>query len=362
MDRLNRCGDEINVLPERKRITRRKLCSLCVVLLSSGTGLVIQTDLLTARSQERDKNLVSLVVPLTAPAPPDNLTTPEKVELGKQLFFDPRLSGDNTRSCVSCHVPENALTNSLPRARGAGGKQLLRNTPTLLNVGFYNSYFWDGRAASLEEQALVPIQSLDEMNQNVDDLEKELNATASYRAQFQAVFGSPATKANIAKALAAFQRTLISRNSAFDRFLTGDSRALSEEAQHGWELFKGDAGCIRCHNGPNLSDGKFYRLGIGLGDKGRGAITAEKSDQFAFRTPGLRDAARTAPYMHDGSIETLWRVVEFYYRGALEQTSDGLPTDIRPLMGQSYSEISDIVAFLESLTGEPIHIIPPKLP
>jgi cytochrome c peroxidase len=231
-----------------------------------------------------------------------------------------------------------------------------------LNVGFYSSYFWDGRAASLEEQALVPIQSPDEMDQNVDKLEKELNAIAGYRTQFQAVFASPATKANIAKALAAFQRTLVSRNSPFDRFLRGDSNALSEEARHGWELFKGDAGCIRCHSGSNLSDSKFYRLGTSFTDRGRGAITGQKWEFFAFRTPGLRDVARTGPYMHDGSLETLSKVVEFYYRGIPIQSSDGLPLDVERLMGQSYSEISAIVAFLESLTGEPIQLTPPTLP
>jgi cytochrome c peroxidase len=231
-----------------------------------------------------------------------------------------------------------------------------------LNVGFYSAYFWDGRVASLEEQALIPIQSPDEMGQNLDELEKELDAIPGYRTQFQAVFGSRPTRANIAKALAAFQRTLVSRNSPFDRFLTGDNNALSEEAKRGWGLFKGDAGCIRCHSGPNLSDGKFHRLGVGFTDRGRGAITGQKSDLFTFRTPGLRDVARTAPYMHDGSIETLSRVVEFYYRGAPLQTANGLPTDIQPLLGQSYSEISDIVAFLESLTSEPIHISPPSLP
>lgn len=214
----------------------------------------------------------------------------------------------------------------------------------------------------MEEQALVPIQSPEEMNQNIDELEKELDAIPGYRAQFQAVFGSGATRSNIARALAAFQRTLMSRNSPFDRFLAGDANALSEEARRGWELFKGDAGCTRCHSGPNFSDAKFHRLGVGSVDRGRGAITAQTSDLFAFRTPGLRDVAATAPYMHDGSFESLWKVVEFYYRGAQVQTPDGLAPDIQPLSGQSYSEIPDIVAFLESLSGEPVKVTPPKLP
>jgi cytochrome c peroxidase len=331
-------------------------------LFSFGIGLGVQADLSAARSQETGNKLMPLTIPHTAPAPPDNPTTAEKVELGKQLFFDPRLSGGNTRSCASCHVPEKAFTDGLPKAKGAGGKQLSRNTLGLLNAGFYTSYFWDGRARSLEEQALFPIQSPEEMDQDLDELEKELNALPGYVAQFRSVFGTPVTMQSVAGALAAFERTLVSRNSPFDRYLAGDKNALSDEARHGWELFKGDAGCIRCHSGPNFSDGKFYRLGTTFTDRGRGAITGDKRAVYAFRTPGLRDVARTAPYMHDGSVETLTRVVEFYYRGAPTVTPDGLPLDIEPLLGQSYSEISAIVAFLESLTGEPQLVSKPTLP
>jgi cytochrome c peroxidase len=303
-----------------------------------------------------------MVLPPTAPSPADNPATPEKIALGKQLFFDTRLSGDNSRSCASCHLPEKAFTDGLPRAKGTGGKELSRNTPTLLNVGFYSAYFWDGRAGSLEEQAIFPIQSPDEMNQDLPALEKELYAIPGYAAQFRAVFGSGVTADNIAKALAAFERTLVSRNSPFDRYLAGDKGALSEEAERGWELFRGAAGCMRCHSGPNFSDGKFYRLGTTFRDRGRGAVTGEKRDYYAFRTPGLRDVARTAPYMHDGSMEMLTQVVEFYYRGAPIQSPDGLPLDIAPLLGQSYSEISAIVAFLESLNGEQTEISKPALP
>jgi cytochrome c peroxidase len=302
-----------------------------------------------------------MALPPTAPSPADNPATPEKIALGKQLFFDPRLSGANSKSCASCHLPEKAFTDGLPRAKGASGKDLSRNTLTLLNAGFYSAYFWDGRAASLEEQALFPIQSPDEMNQDLPALEKELNAIPAYVAQFRAVFGSGATADNIAKALAAFERTLVSRNSPFERYLAGDKSAISEEAKSGWELFRG-VECIRCHNGPNFSDSKFYRLGTTYRDRGRGAITGEKRDSYAFRTPGLRDVARTAPYMHDGSMETLTQVVEFYYRGAPIQSPDSLPLDIAPLLGQSYSEISAIVAFLEALNGEPLQVSPPRLP
>lgn len=342
-------------------MTRPKSRLFCVIFFSFGIGFAMLTDLPTTLSQEPGKKALP-VLPPTAPSPADNPTTPEKIALGKQLFFDPRLSGDNSRSCASCHLPEKAFTDALPRAKGAGGKELSRNTPTLLNVGFYSAYFWDGRAGSLEEQALFPIQSPDEMNQDLLALEKELNAIPGYVSQFQAVFGSRVTAANIAKALAAFERTLVSRDSPFDRYLAGDKSTISEEARNGWELFRDAAGCIRCHSGPNFSDSKFYRLGTTFRDRGRGAVTGEKREFYAFRTPALRDVAKTAPYMHDGSMETLDQVVEFYYRGAPIQSHDGLPLDIAPLLGQSYSEISAIVAFLETLNGEIPQVSPPRLP
>ena len=303
-----------------------------------------------------------LHLPEVAPSPADNFLTAEKAALGRQLFFDPRLSGDNSVSCATCHLPDKALTDGLVRAKGAGGKELTRNTPTLLNVGFYSAYFGDGRASSLEEQALFPIQSPEEMNQDLTSLEKELNAIPGYVSQFQLAFESRATRTNIAKALAAFQRTLVSRNSPFDRYLAGDKKSLSEEAQHGWELFRGEARCVTCHAGPSFSDSKFYRLGTTFRDPGRRAITGERRDNYAFRTPGLRDVARTAPYMHNGSFERLDQVVEFYYRGVPSSSPDGLPLSIGSLLGQSFSEIPSIVAFLEALSGETPQVSPPTLP
>lgn len=301
-------------------------------------------------------------LPESVPAPKDNPTTSAKVALGKQLFFDPRLSGDNTISCATCHLPDKAFADGLPRAKGAGGKELARNTPTLLNVAFFERFFWDGRASSLEEQALEPIQSPDEMNQDLDELEKELGAVPGYVEQFRSVFGTDVTRDGIAKSLAAFQRTLVTGPSPFDRYLAGEEDALSYEAKQGLELFTGAAGCVRCHRGPLLSDGKFYRLGVSFDDEGRAAVTGKNEDTAKFRTPSLRNVAQTGPYMHDGSMKTLYQVVEFYYRNAPTTARNGLKPDIEPLLGQSYTEISALVAFLESLTGEAPKITPPKLP
>jgi cytochrome c peroxidase len=295
-------------------------------------------------------------LPAEVPAPKDNPTTPEKVALGKQLFFDPRLSGDNTMSCATCHDPKKSFGDGLARGKGRGGKPLGRNVPSLLNAAFYSSYLWDGRSKSLEEQALAPIQSAEEMNQDLGELEKELNAIPGYVAPFQAVFGTKVTREGIAKALAAFQRTLVTKPSPFDRYLKGEKDALSDDARDGMRLFMGDAGCVQCHRGPLLSDGKFYRLGALRQDKGRGTVTGKREDDYKFRTPSLRNIAQTGPYMHDGSQDTLDEVVAYYYRN--------MPTglDVEPLLGRSFSEIPAIVAFLESLSGEAPKITPPELP
>jgi cytochrome c peroxidase len=169
---------------------------------------------------------------------------------------------------------------------------LKRNTPPLLNVGFKATFHWDGRAESLEEQALLPIESPDEMHQDLDELEKELGAVAGYARRFQAVFGSGVTRDGVAKALAAFQRTLVTGPSAYDRYLGGEEDALSEEARQGMDLFFGSAGCARCHRGPLLSDEKFYRLGVSS-DKGRGLVTGNEEDDYKIVAPSLRNVART---------------------------------------------------------------------
>jgi cytochrome c peroxidase len=311
---------------------------------------------------QRGKDAPLAPLPESIPAPNDNPPTADKVALGKQLFFDPRLSGDNKMSCATCHLPEKAFGDGLAGAKGHGGKTLARNTPSLLNAGFYPHYTWDGRAKSLEEQALMPIQAPDEMNQKLDELEAELSAVPGYVEQFQQVFGTKVTREAVAKALACFQRTLVTKPSPLDRHLAGDKEALSPAARRGMELFLGDAGCVRCHRGPTLSDNKFYRLGFSLQDEGLAAISKKGEDRGKFRTPTLRNIAQTGPYMHDGSLKTLDDVVTFYYRGAPTGKVDGLSPDIQPLLGQSFSEIPDLVAFLESLTGETPKVTPPDLP
>jgi cytochrome c peroxidase len=313
--------------------------------------------------EEASRHLPSLApLPDKVPAPHANLSTAEKIALGKQLFFDPRLSGDNQMSCATCHLPEKSFADARSRPEGRNGSPLARNTPSLLNVGFYSAFFWDGRAKSLEEQALVPIQDPREMDQDLDEVEAELDAIPGYADQFQTVFGKAATRELIAKALAAFQRTLVTKLSPFDRYLAGDQEALSDDAKRGLELFVGQAGCVRCHSGPLLSDGEYYRLGIISTDEGRAAVTGDREDKGKFRTPSLRNVALTAPYMHNGSKRTLEQVVEFYVRGVPATTAGGLPLDVEPLLGLSYSEIGPLVAFLECLTGKAPDVARPELP
>lgn len=322
--------------------------------------LAVALCMCVSASAESKKKLVPL--PSEVPSPADNPTTPEKVELGKKLFFDPRLSGDNTISCAGCHAPDKAYGDGLPLGIGVAGKKLARNSQTCLNVGLFDSLFWDGRAASLEEQALGPIQSKEEMGQDLAELETELQAIPAYVREFESVFQTPPGRQQIAQALAAYQRTLITGPAPFDRYLQGEKDALSADAIQGLELFRGDAGCIECHHGPLLSDGKFYRLNVNSADIGRAKVTGDSADRYRFRTPSLRNVAETGPYMHDGSRKTLDDVVMFYYRGIPDNGPEGLAPDAYALEGQSFSEIPLLVAFLKSLTGAPPAFVPPLLP
>jgi cytochrome c peroxidase len=301
-------------------------------------------------------------LPAEAPSPPGNPATAAKVALGKQLFFDRRLSRDGSRSCADCHPPGKAFADGLALATGLSGKPLGRNTPTVLNAGLQEVLLWDGRARTLEEQALLPLESTEEMAKDIRGLVEDLGKIEGYARQFREVFGTEVTADGIAKAIAAFERTVVSGESPFDRFLAGDKKALSDDAEEGRRLFFGEAGCSTCHDGPLLSDGRFHRIGISSADEGRARVTGKKEDRGAFRTPPLREVARTAPYMHDGSLKTLTEVVTFYYRHLPERGPDGEALDARALTGRSFSEVPLIVAFLESLSGKLPDVKKPELP
>lgn len=277
-----------------------------------------------------------------------NVMTAEKIALGKQLYFDKRLSADNSISCASCHDPNKGWSNGEATAAGVEGQRGGRSAPTILNSAYQRFQFWDGRAGSLEEQALGPIANPIEMNLPVEDAVKKIAGIDGYAKQFEAVFGEPVNAENLAKAIAAFERTVLSGNAPYDKFKAGDKTALSEQAQAGMKLFFGKANCSGCHVGSNFTDNGFHNLGVSFlkdaPDLGREAISNLGGDKGAFKTPTLRDIARTAPYMHDGSLATLEDVVDYYDKGATP--NEYLDEEIFPLK-LSDEQKAALVAFLK---------------
>ena len=249
--------------------------------------------------------------------PPDNPMTPEKVALGRQLFFDERLSPDGSRSCYSCHVCEKGLTDGLPKAVGALNKQLPRSSPTLWNIGYHKEFYWDGRSGSLEKQALAAWTGAN-MSAKADEIVAKLNALEGYKTQFQQVFQSDATPDNVVKAIAAYERTIISGNTAWDRYRAGDTQALSQSAVRGWNIFQAIK-CNNCHDGVLFTDQQYHNVGIGMDqetpDVGRFVVTKKPEDTGAFKTPTLRDISKSAPYFHDGSAKTLEEAVDIMLGG-----------------------------------------------
>ncbi len=296
-------------------------------------------------------------LPPSPPVPLSNLETPAKVALGKKLFFDPKLSVNGSISCAFCHMPKAGFADPRPVSLGVGGKRGGRNAPPVLNAAFLNLQFWDGRAGSLEEQAIGPLTNPVEMenpsNQSVVD---RLRKIPAYRHSFREVFGGSVSIDRIAEAIAAYERTLVTPNTPYDRFLMGEAKALSPSQKRGFALFRGKGRCVLCHSGALLSDQAYHNLGVPQTgtlpvDVGRYAVTHDPLDKGKFRTPPLRNVALTAPYMHDGTFRTLAQVVDFYDRGGGKSrfaTKDAL---LVPLHLKA-SEKRDLVAFLRALSGE----------
>lgn len=331
------------------------------------------------------------------PVPQDNPITPEKVQLGRKLFYDRRLSLNQTQSCAMCHIPEQGFTNNeLSVAVGIEGRSGRRNSPTIYNVAYLKRLFHDGRERSLEQQVWGPLLDRREMgNPSFAAVLEKLEVLPDYRGLFEAAFGQGPSMETVGMALASYQRTLVSGNSPFDRwYFGGEEGAVSEAVKRGFALFRGKAGCIACHTVAEdhalFTDNELHNIGIGAlrslspeperrrlilapgvvvevdaelidsvghapqGDLGRYEITEDPDDRWKYRTPTLRNVALTAPYMHDGSLKTLEEVVEFYDQGGFpNETLDPL---IRPL-GLSRGEKSDLVAFLHSLTGDNVEAL-----
>src|SRR5215470_1387737 len=252
--------------------------------------------------------------PETIPFPKDNPYTVEKAVLGKKLYFDTRLSAANILSCAACHSPAYGFGDGQPRGIGHGMKQLGRRSPTIVNAAFGEIFMWDGRAGSLEEQALGPIKTDVEMNLPIDQLLEKLKGIAEYEPLFRAAFPKEGMKPEtIAKAIATYERTVVSGRAPFDAWIEGDERAIGEDAKRGFALFNGKGGCMNCHSGWNFTDDSFHDIGLSDADIGRGKfLPAIVKMQQAFKTPGLREINRRGPYMHNGSIATIEAVIDHY--------------------------------------------------
>jgi cytochrome c peroxidase len=330
--------------------------------------------------------LLALNAPLPAAVPPSSV----QVVLGERLFFDARLSVDGTVACSTCHEPVRAFTDGKPVATGVHGAVGQRNTPTILNAVYNKTQFWDGRAATLEAQAGLPIINSVEMGQpSLEAAAAKIAAIPEYRQDFLAAFGAPPNAQNLVEAIAAYERTQVAADSPFDHFIAGDGNAIDAGAKRGWELFNTRGNCNKCHalsedkrDTTNFIDNDFHNIGINIvrhdvvrlaakarqllasGDAaaidraaiqtemsalGRFLVTKKESDIAAFKTPNIRNVLLTAPYFHDGSQATLWDVVDHYNKGA-GLRNPFLDTDIVPL-ALSESEIDDLVAFMASLTS-----------
>jgi len=316
----------------------------------------------------------------------DNPINDAKVKLGDMIFDDKRVSADGSLACNTCHSPRNAFTTHTETARGVGDQLGKRNAPSLLNAMFYKTMFWDGRAATLEEQATLPILNPVEMGQkDLKDVVAKLSAIPEFVEAFQRVFGHPVNSEDLAKALAAFERTRLSTEAPFDRFLKGDPKAMNASQQRGWALFTGKARCATCHTYdaslPLFGDNHFHNTGVthkqdlnqlakdaaskvakdnkeeidilaletDYSELGRYLVTRSRDDIGAFKTPFLRDVLLTGPYMHDGSLDTLFDVVQFFNRGG--DRNPYLDAQMQPL-GLSPSEVDDLVNFMSSLTSD----------
>ena len=267
------------------------------------------------------------------PIPESNPLTVEKIKLGRQLFFDTRLSRDRSISCASCHDPKLAFGDSRKLAVGVAGAIGARRSPRIVNRVYGRSFFWDGRAASLEEQVMRPISDPKEMDLKLEDVVSRVGLDAN----------------TMQNALASYVRTILSGDSPYDRYLQGDPTALTQQQRAGLKLFSGKAGCASCHLGPNLTDERFHNTGIGWpADQGRFVVTKKHEDRGAFKTPTLRDVAKSQPFMHDGSLATLEEVIDFYDKGG--KKNENLDADMREL-NLSTEEKSALIAFLKALNG-----------
>ena len=314
-------------------------------------ALVLWTSVMAVWAGDRPKPPLGLP-PLEWPG--NNRYSAAKAELGRYLYFDPRLSVDGTVACATCHDPRYAFADGAPVSTGVGAQTGSRNAPSIINRGYAAAQFWDGRAQSLEEQALGPLGNPREMGGSREAAVARLAAIAGYRPLFGKAFGSEEIDIRrVAMAIACFERTVLSGNAPFDRYRHGEKSAMTPAQVRGMAVFFAKAKCDHCHEGPNFTMNTYANLGIGTEkpdpDVGRYAITKDPRDWGVFKVPALREVEHTAPSMHDGSLRTLREVVEFYDRGGIPNRN--LDPSIRPLH-LTEGEKADLVEFLKALSGE----------
>ncbi|MCH8244166.1 MAG: cytochrome-c peroxidase [Planctomycetes bacterium] len=319
-------------------------------------ALMFAVPAVAQNSSAPQRPAIPLGLDLYMPVPEDNPLTWQKVVLGRRLFFDPILSRDRTLSCASCHDPRRAFSDGLAIAIGIAGRQGTRNAPSLINRGYGSVHFWDGRAASIEEQVLQPIENQKELDMTVEEVVARLKREKDYRELFQTALGSAEGRINadnMAKALASYVRTILSGDAPVDRYMNGERDALSKRAREGLRIFRGKGNCTACHLGPNFTDEHFHNTGVAwrdgkLLDSGRFEVTSKQQDRGKFKTPTLREIDRTAPYMHDGSIATIEEVIEYYDRGG--NPNPYLDVELRVLR-LTAEEKEALLQFLRALSG-----------
>ncbi len=322
----------------------------------------IFVSLLLSIDSVASSDMSKWIMPKKAPSPKNNKTTPARVELGKLLYFDSRLSKSGQISCASCHHPEKGWSDAVSKAVGVHGRVGPRNSPTVLNSGFQKHQFWDGREKTLEAQAVGPMQAGVEMDMKLDEVLSIVKSKEGYVSMFKSAYPKEKlTIKTVAKAISAFERTIISQESPFDLYVKGNTNAISADAAMGFSLFQKKAACTTCHDGFNFTDGSFHNVGLGDGDIGRQALKMKrKAWMGAMKTPTLRDITKSAPYFHDGSVKTLQEAVAICGNGGRYANTPGISADIRN-RNLSTKDIDQITEFLKSLTGPDLPIVIPTV-
>lgn len=329
------------------------------------TGLLLTFCLMTAASVSwagDTKSKDEYRRPAGIVSPPSNPLTADKAALGKTLFFDARLSRDGKMSCATCHAPDKRWSDGRLRPLGSENISNARRTPTVLNSAWLTALMWDGRASSLEAQALLPITTPHEMNFDMPALVERLNAIKGYRPLFTQAFGDASiTDQRVTQALASFERTLVSQPAPFDRWVEGDEAAISDRAKHGFKLFGGKANCAACHSSWRFTDDSFHDIGLKTDDLGRGAKVPPTVTlmQHAFKTPSLRDLPINGPYMHNSTMHSLDEVIKHYEQGGIARKSRS--ADIKTFELTDEERLS-LVEFIKTLDGGPLNVGPPPMP